>query len=102
MVKQHISIKRSAKKKTKKSGTSDKRLYTLDVFVISGPMTKKFSRKNPVISRTIRIRGDQTLAQLHQAIFDAFDRFDEHMYEFQIGGKGPMDPKAKEIGRAHV
>ena len=95
MVKQHISIKRSAKKKTKKSGTSDKRLYTFDVFVISGPMTKKFSRKNPVISRTIRIRGDQTLAQLHQAIFDAFDRFDEHMYEFQIGGKGPMDPKAK-------
>ncbi len=95
MMKQHVSVKRSTKEKTKKPGPSDKRLYTLDVFVISGPMTEKFSRKNRTISRTIQIRDDQTLAQLHQAIFDAFDRFDEHMYEFQIGGKGPMDPKAK-------
>jgi Plasmid pRiA4b ORF-3-like protein len=47
------------------------------------------------LSRTIQIRGDQTLAELHRAIFDAFDREEEHMYEFQIGGKGPMDPKAR-------
>jgi hypothetical protein len=45
-----------------------------------------------VISRTIKIRGDQTLKDLHNAIFDAFGREDEHMYEFQFG-KGPMDPK---------
>ena len=32
---------------------------------------------------------------LHNAIFSAFDREDHHMYEFQIGGKGPMDPKAR-------
>jgi hypothetical protein len=69
------------------------RLYTLEVFIVNGPVTEKFARKNPVISRTIQMRGDQTLEDLHHAIFDAFDRFDEHLYEFQFG-KGPMDPKA--------
>ena len=52
-------------------------------------------KKNRVISRTIQIRGDQTLEDLHHAIFYAFGREDEHMYEFQVGGKGPMDPKAR-------
>jgi len=73
----------------------DDRLFTLEVCIISGPMTEKFIKKNKVVCRTIQIRGDQTLEDLHYAIFDAFDREDEHMYEFQIGGKGPMDPKAK-------
>ena len=73
--------------------SSGDKLYTLEVFLISGPITDKFARKNPVISRTIQIRGDQTLDDLHEAIFDAFERFDPHMYEFQFG-KGPMDPKA--------
>jgi hypothetical protein len=70
------------------------RLYTLEVFLIGGPVVKKFARKNPVVSRTIQIRGDQTLEDLHHAVFDAFGRSDEHMYEFQFG-KGPMDPKAR-------
>jgi hypothetical protein len=48
-----------------------------------------------VIARTIQIRGDQTLQDLHYAIFEAFDREEQHMYEFQIGGKRPMDPKAR-------
>ena len=69
------------------------RLYTLEVFLLSGPITEKFAKKNPVVSRTIQIRGDQTLEDLHHAIFDAFGRWEEHMYEFQFG-KGPMDPKA--------
>jgi hypothetical protein len=68
------------------------RLYTLEVFLLSGPLTEQFARKNPVVSRTIQIRGDQTLADLHHAIFDAFGRWEEHMYEFQFG-KGPMDSK---------
>lgn len=50
------------------------------------------------MSRTIEILGDQTLEELHEIIFKAFDRFDEHLYEFQIGGKGPHDPKAKKYG----
>jgi hypothetical protein len=69
------------------------RLYTLDVFLLSGPVTEAFAKKNPEVSRTIEIRADQTLADLHNAIFDAFDREDEHLYEFQFG-KGPMDPQA--------
>jgi hypothetical protein len=71
----------------------DVRLYTLEVFLLSGPITEEFARKNPEVSRTIQIRGDQTLEDLHRAIFDAFDRFEMHMYEFQFG-EGPMDPKA--------
>jgi hypothetical protein len=53
------------------------------------------AKANPLVSRTIQIRGNQTLAKLHKAIFDTFDRDDEHMYEFQISGKGPMDRNAK-------
>jgi hypothetical protein len=77
--------------------TADQRkghVYTLEVFLFSGGrMTEKFAKQNPVVSRTIQIRGDQTLEDLHNAIFSAFGRWDEHMYEFQFG-KRPMDPKA--------
>jgi len=73
----------------------DDRLFTLEVCIISGPMTEKFLKKNKAVCRTIQIRGDQTLEDLHYAIFDAFDREDQHMHEFQVGGKGPMDPKAQ-------
>ena len=46
------------------------------------------------MSRTIEMLGSQTLGHLHDAIYNAFDRGDEHMYEFQVGGKKPMDRKA--------
>ncbi len=83
------------KKRARQTADKAQKLYTLDVFIMSGPMTESFAKQNKVISRTIEIRGDQTLAELHRAIFDAFDREDEHMYEFQIGGEGPMDPQAR-------
>src|SRR3954465_7608645 len=70
------------------------RLYTVEVFLLSGPITEKFAKKNPVVSRTIQLRGDQTPEGLHHAIFDAYGRWEEHMYEFQFG-KGPMDSKAR-------
>jgi len=73
----------------------DDRLFTLEVCIVDGPMTEKFIKKNKVVCRTIQIRGDQTFEDLHRAIFDAFGREDEHMYEFQVGSKGPMDPKAR-------
>ncbi len=73
-------------------------LYTLDVFIVDGPVTEKFVKKNPVISRTIAIKGNQTLADLHRIIFKAFDREEAHMYEFQVGGTGPHDPQAKRYG----
>ncbi|HYB73424.1 MAG TPA: plasmid pRiA4b ORF-3 family protein [Candidatus Sulfotelmatobacter sp.] len=87
--------KRPTGRRTGNAGKSGLPLYTLEVRILNGPMTSKFVKKNRVISRTIQVRGDQTLQQLHRAIFHAFDREEEHMYEFQIGGKGPMDPKAR-------
>jgi hypothetical protein len=73
-------------------------LCTLEIFLIGGPITEKFIKKNPIVSRTIQIRGDQTLEDLHGAIFKAFAREEDHMYEFQIGGKGPHDPEARCYG----
>ncbi len=35
-------------------------LYTLEVIVIGGPITERFAKENPIISRTIQIRGNQT------------------------------------------
>src|SRR5262245_37135394 len=71
------------------------RVYTLEVFLIGGAVTLEVAKANRVVSRTILIRGDQTLLDLHHAIFAAFGRWEEHMHEFQFGGKGPMDPEAK-------
>ncbi len=76
----------------------EKRVFTLQVAILGGRMTESFAGNNPVISRTIEARGDHTLADLHHAIFKAFDREDEHLYEFQFGGKRPMDPKARRYG----
>lgn len=70
-------------------------LYVVSVFLRSGPISEKFAKK--VIYRVIEIRGDQTLAQLHEAIFAAFDRWDEHLYEFQFG-KRPFDPDGPNYG----
>ena len=50
--------------KLRKSGNGP-RLYTLEVYLIGGPVSEKFAKKNPVVSRTIQIRGDQTLKMLH-------------------------------------
>ena len=60
-----------------------------------GPISEKFANKE--ISRVIEIRGDQTLEQLHHAIFEAYDRWDEHLYEFQFG-KRPFDPDGPNYG----
>jgi hypothetical protein len=70
-------------------------LYVLAVFLTGGPTSEKFANK--VISRTIEIRGDQTLGQLHDAIFQAYDRWDQHLYEFQFG-KRPFDPDGPNYG----
>ena len=72
-----------------------KTLYTLDVVLLDGYMTEEFVRANPVVSRTIEIRADQTLNQLHRAIFEAFDRWDDcHLSEFHLGQK-PRDRYAE-------
>lgn len=72
-------------------------LYVLMVFMTGGPTSKKFANKE--ISRVIEIRGDQTLEQLHRAIFQAYDRWDEHLYQFQFG-KRPFDSDGPNYGVA--
>lgn len=63
-------------------------IYTFEVTLIGGRVTEEFLAENPVVSRTIQMRGGQTLADLHNAIFEAFDREDaDHLYEFQFGKK---------------
>ena len=64
-------------------------LYVLKVYLLGGPIGEKFANKE--ISRVIEIRGDQTLHQLHETIFQAYDRRDQHPYEFQLGRR-PHDP----------
>jgi Plasmid pRiA4b ORF-3-like protein/LexA DNA binding domain len=70
-------------------------LYVLSVFLMGGPVGEKFANKE--VSRVIEIRGDQTLEQLHHAIFKAYDRFEQHLYEFQFGRR-PFDPDGPNYG----
>jgi len=60
-------------------------LYTLEVSLRRGPLPAT-PDNGPTVARTIEIRGDQTLADLHLAIFTAFGRYEEHLYEFQLSG----------------
>jgi hypothetical protein len=93
----------SAKPKTEprsRSSEALQALYVLEVAIIDGSMTEAFVKKNRQVARTIEIRGDQTLADLHSIIFKAFDRFEEHAYEFQLRGKRPNDPNADRYGLA--
>lgn len=71
--------------------------YTLEIQIDDGPMTEEFVERNPVVSRTIQIRSDQTLDQLHRAIFRAFERDDAHMYEFRFGDKFKVAPERRYV-----
>jgi hypothetical protein len=70
-------------------------LYVLTAYLSGGPISPKFANK--ITSRTIEIRGDQTLEDLHLAIFQAYDRWVEHLYEFQLG-KRPFDSAGPNYG----
>lgn len=71
-------------------------LYVLAVYLMGGgPVSEKFANKE--ISRVIEVRGNQTLQQLHEAIFQAYDRWEEHLYEFQFGCR-PFDPEGPNYG----
>jgi len=59
------------------------KLYTFRVDIVRGPIKDEFWEANPVMARVIRMRGKQTLEELHWAIYDAFNRDEEdHLYEF--------------------
>jgi hypothetical protein len=57
----------------------------LEALLVHGPVPRAFARQSPVVSRTLQVRGDQTLEELHRALFRAFGRTQEQMYEFQFG-----------------
>ena len=70
-------------------------LYSLEVTIADGLMTEEFVARNPVVSRTIEIRADQTLNQLHRTIFEALGRWDDcHLHEFHFGDR-PRDRHAE-------
>jgi hypothetical protein len=50
------------------------------------------------IWRTVLLRGDQTLDDLHEVIFVAFDRYDEHLYSsiFQRRGVVAYLPTSRQ------
>lgn len=87
--------KSKSKPKTPSEASSCCRIFTLQAELYAGPVTEEFLQENPKVVRTIEMRGDQTLEDLHWAIFHAFDRDDDHLFEFQFGGSRPQDRKAK-------
>ncbi len=92
------SASRSTRKPKKAIKRASDALYILEVNLVDGPLTESFVRKNPRIARTIQIKGAQTLKTLHRSIFQAFNREEEHLYEFQVGGDGPDDPDCQRYG----
>lgn len=50
------------------------------------------------IVRVIDMRPKHTLEKLHAALFKAFDRYDNHMYEFSFGADQPYSEKAVRYG----
>jgi hypothetical protein len=77
--------KRKAGKRGETGGPDE--LYTLSVYIVGGPLPKRFEGKK--ISRTIQILGSQTLEDLHEAIFRAYKRWESHLYDF-LFWKGPQ------------
>lgn len=73
-------------------------VYTLCVTLKDGDVCAEFCEKNPVVSRTIEIRGDQSLYELHLAIQRAFGWDNDHLWEFQLGGTRMGDRKATRYG----
>ncbi len=87
-----------AKSKMKRQANSEN-VYVLTVYLADYQMRRKFLKKfsKNLVSRTIEIRGDQTLEELHDIIFEAFDREEEHLYEFEFGSK-PGERGAAKFG----
>lgn len=63
-------------------------VYTLRVYLIRGPYGEDAVGQE--IYRTIQVRGDQSLEDLHYAIFCSFDRELDQSYEYCFG-KDPYD-----------
>ena len=67
--------------------TANVRIYTLVVSLLQASGSAEAT-----VLRTIQIRGDQTLADLHQVVCEAFCHEGDLLYEFQFGQE-PQDPE---------
>lgn len=89
---------------TKKSNiipfpSSPGQVFRFEVEIMSGPVPDDYMDSHPdPPTRIIEAHGANTLDDLHWAIFEAFDRDDAHCYQFELGGKKPMDRKASIYG----
>ena len=77
--------KRVAKTRTKPSNYAD--THSIHRFKVS-------LRGKPEIWRIIEIKHNQMLSSLHKAIFNAFDRYDEHFYSFFMNNE-PWDDESE-------
>lgn len=68
------------------------RLYTLEV-AVSREATGA-ARMAPLVTRTLQLRGGQTLEELHRAIAAAFGRPEDVSYEFQFDA-GALHPEGR-------
>lgn len=72
-----------AKSRQKSPKSFSHHVYRLNIHLVAGPITSAYAGQE--ISRVMDIRGNQTLHELHRAIFEAFGRWEEHLYEFNLG-----------------
>jgi hypothetical protein len=84
----------------------------VEVFLLSGPITEKFVKKNPVVSRTIQIRSDQTtIDSLGLKVGDRFgywfDFGDDWWHQINVEAiedkvpRGKLPKVTKKVGKAH-
>ncbi len=64
--------------------TPQNRTHTLRVYLVRGPYGRELEGQE--IFRTLQLRGNQTLEDLHYAILHSFDRNTDQPYEFYTGG----------------
>jgi Plasmid pRiA4b ORF-3-like protein len=54
-------------------------LYTLEIYILEEAGSEEFAKANPSAVQTIEMQGDQTLHQLHGAVLEAFDRWEDYV-----------------------
>jgi len=83
---------RARSAQAKPAATKPVRLYTLEVSLSCEVPTAAPALAE--VSRTLQLRGDQTLEELHRAIGAAFEHEGDFSYEFELDG-GPLHPEGR-------
>ncbi|MDA8335559.1 MAG: hypothetical protein M0Z41_11350 [Peptococcaceae bacterium] len=85
------SGKSSSKNVSPKGRRRLEKVYTFKVY-----LGQKLKKRPRAPWRLIAVRGDQTLEDLHDAIYEAFDRWDAHLYAFYIGDEEYTVPQEEQ------